>query len=70
MIGATASNSGLLITRLMVGITFGALFTGRFIRWTGRYRIIPIVSLSIAALSFVAFIDVTRRRLSSITSWR
>ncbi|HXR85989.1 MAG TPA: MDR family MFS transporter [Stellaceae bacterium] len=60
VIGATASNSGLLITPLMIGITFGALFTGRFIRWTGRYRIIPIVSLSIAALSFVAFIDVTR----------
>jgi EmrB/QacA subfamily drug resistance transporter len=60
VIGATASNSGLLITPLMVGITVGALSTGRFIRWTGRYRIIPIVSLSIAALSFVAFIDVTQ----------
>jgi MFS family permease len=60
VIGATASNSGLLITPLMVGITVGALSTGRFIRWTGKYRIIPIVSLSIAALSFAAFIEVTR----------
>ncbi|HEY3918521.1 MAG TPA: MDR family MFS transporter [Stellaceae bacterium] len=60
VIGATASNSGLLITPLMIGITIGALFTGRFIRWTGRYKIIPIVGLSIAALAFIGFIDVTR----------
>jgi len=59
VIGATASNSGLLITPLMVGITVGALATGRAIRWTGRYKFIPIVSLSIAALSFLGFIDVT-----------
>jgi EmrB/QacA subfamily drug resistance transporter len=60
VIGATASNSGLLITPLMIGITIGALSTGRFIRWTGHYKVIPIVSLSLAALSFIGFIDVTR----------
>ena len=60
VIGATASNSGLLITPLMIGITIGALATGRIIRWTGRYKLIPIVSLGIAGLSFLGFIDVTR----------
>jgi EmrB/QacA subfamily drug resistance transporter len=60
VLGATASNSGLLITPLMIGITVGALATGRFIRWTGRYKIIPLVSLSIAALSFLGLMEVTR----------
>jgi MFS family permease len=60
VLGASASNSGLLITPLMVGITIGALLTGRFIRWTGRYKIIPLVSLSIAALSFLGMMEITR----------
>ncbi|HVA15549.1 MAG TPA: MDR family MFS transporter [Stellaceae bacterium] len=59
VIGATASNSGLLITPLMIGITIGALSAGRFIRWTGRYKIIPLVGLSIAALAFLGFSGVT-----------
>ena len=60
VLGASASNSGLLITPLMVGITIGALLTGRFIRWTGRYKIIPLLSLTIAALSFLGMMEVTR----------
>ena len=60
VIGTTASNSGLLITPLMIGITVGALTTGRFIRWTGRYKIIPLVGLSVAALSFLGLMEITR----------
>jgi EmrB/QacA subfamily drug resistance transporter len=60
VIGATAGNSGVLITPLVIGISVGAICTGRIIRWTGRYRIIPIVSLSLAALAFIGFVDVTR----------
>jgi hypothetical protein len=44
----------------MIGITIGALSTGRFIRWTGRYKIIPLIGLSIAALAFLGFTEVTR----------
>jgi MFS family permease len=44
----------------VIGISVGAICTGRVIRWTGRYRIIPIVSLSLAALAFIGFVDVTR----------
>ncbi len=60
VIGATASNSGLLITPMMIGITIGATLTGRFIRYTGRYKLVPLVSLGIAALSFLLFVGVTR----------
>src|SRR5579875_353410 len=60
VIGATAGNSGLLITPLMVGITIGALATGRIIRWTGRYKMIPLVGLPVAALAFFGFVGVTR----------
>ena len=29
----------------MIGITFGATVTGRFIRMTGRYKFVPMVEL-------------------------
>jgi EmrB/QacA subfamily drug resistance transporter len=60
VIGASAGNSGLLITPMMLGITIGATFTGRFIRLTGRYKIVPLIGLSIAVASFLLFVGVTR----------
>jgi EmrB/QacA subfamily drug resistance transporter len=60
VIGATASNSGLLITPMMIGISIGAFATSQFVRRTGRYKFVPLVSFAIAAASFLLFIDVTR----------
>jgi EmrB/QacA subfamily drug resistance transporter len=60
VIGKTASNSGLLITPLMIGITIGALAAGRFIRWTGKYKLVPLIGLAIATAAFVGFVFVTR----------
>ncbi len=60
VIGATASNSGLLITPLVVGITIGALAAGRFIRWTGKYKLVPLIGLVFGFASFIGFLEVTR----------
>ena len=60
VIGATASNSGLLITPMMIGITIGATLTGRFIRLTGRYKMVPLIGLGIAVASFLLFVGVDR----------
>ena len=59
VMGATASNSGLLILPYMLGITAGATVTGRFIRITGRYKIVPLIGLGVAAVSFLLFVGVT-----------
>jgi EmrB/QacA subfamily drug resistance transporter len=60
VIGATASNSGLLITPMMIGISIGAFATSQFVRRTGKYKFVPLVSFAIAAVSFLLFIGVTR----------
>jgi MFS family permease len=60
VIGTSASNSGLLILPLMIGITVGATATGRLVRRTGRYKLFPIVGFALAALSFLALAGVTR----------
>ena len=60
VIGATAGNSGLLITPMMIGISVGAFATSQFVRRTGRYKFVPLVSFAIAAASFLLFAGVTR----------
>src|SRR6185437_8576500 len=45
---------------LMGAASVGATFTGRFIRYTGRYKMVPLVGLSIAAASFLLFLGVDR----------
>ncbi len=60
VIGATASNSGLLITPMMIGISIGAFATSQFVRRTGRYKFVPLVGFALAAVAFLAFVEVTR----------
>jgi EmrB/QacA subfamily drug resistance transporter len=60
VIGASASNSGLLILPFMLGITVGATATGRLIRYTGRYKPFPLGGFTLAALAFFFFVMVDR----------
>lgn len=53
VLGTSASNSGLLILPLMIGMTVGGFVTGRLIRVTGRYKIFPIIGLSLTAVAFL-----------------
>jgi EmrB/QacA subfamily drug resistance transporter len=55
VIGASASNSGLLIAPMMVGMTTAGFVAGHAIRITGRYKIFPIAGGFIAAIAFVLF---------------
>jgi len=56
VIGASASNSGLLILPYMIGITAGATATGRLV----RYKPFPLGGFALAALAFFFFILVNR----------
>jgi EmrB/QacA subfamily drug resistance transporter len=53
VLGTSASDSGLLLLPLMIGMTLGGFVTGRLIRVTGRYKIFPILGLALASISFL-----------------
>ncbi|HEX6499127.1 MAG TPA: MDR family MFS transporter [Micromonosporaceae bacterium] len=59
--GMTATNSGLLLLPLMLGITGATTVSGRIISATGRYKIFPVVGLALtsAALALFATMDAT-----------
>ena len=66
VIGASASNSGLLIMPMMIGITISATATGRLIRYTGRYKTFPLIGMAIAIVGFLCFLGVTPATPASI----
>jgi EmrB/QacA subfamily drug resistance transporter len=48
--GASASDSGLLLVPLMLGLLGASTLAGQIITRTGRYRVFPIVGTALAAL--------------------
>lgn len=67
--GATATNSGLLILPLMVGMLSASIVTGQMITRTGRYRRFPIIGMALAtvALFLLSTMDSsTTRPVSSL----
>ena len=50
--GDTATNSGLLLMPQMIGILVGTIGAGRLTTRTGRYKIFPLVGLTLLAASF------------------
>lgn len=51
VVGASATNSGLLLLPMMVGIIGMSVISGRLISRTGRYKIFPVVGTLLATLA-------------------
>lgn len=51
VVGASATNSGLLLLPMMMGIIVASVGGGRLITRTGRYKIFPVVGSVLAALA-------------------
>jgi EmrB/QacA subfamily drug resistance transporter len=47
--GASATDSGLVLVPLMLGLLSASVFSGRVITRVGRYRMFPIVGMAVAA---------------------
>jgi MFS family permease len=59
--GASATNSGLLLLPLMLGILVTTIASGRVISKTGRYKIFPILGFALMTIGLIA--------LSTIDAW-
>jgi EmrB/QacA subfamily drug resistance transporter len=65
--GASASNSGLLIVPVMLGLLSASMGAGQFITRTGRYRLFPIagMALSTVGLFLLSTLDTGSSRWES-----
>ncbi len=50
VLGSTASDSGALLTPMMLGMIFGSITTGQLISRTGRYKMFGVVGLGLATV--------------------
>jgi MFS family permease len=48
--GASASNSGLLLVPLLLGLVGSSMVAGQIVTRTGRYRVLPIVGMAVATV--------------------
>ena len=65
--GASATNSGLLLVPLMIGMLGASVFAGQVVTRTGRYRVLPIIGTAVAAvgLFLLSTMDAATPRLES-----
>src|SRR5262249_50683724 len=65
--GATATNSGLLITPLMLGMICTSIVAGQVVSRTGRYRFFPVCGMALVSLGMllVSTLDVHSSRVQS-----
>jgi len=65
--GASATNSGLLLVPLMMGMLGASVFAGQVVTRTGRYRVLPITGTAVAAagLFLLSTMDAATSRLQS-----
>lgn len=65
--GTSASNSGLLLLPLLLGLIAASMFAGQYVSRTGRYRVFPIVGTAIATLGIflLSTLDTESSRIES-----
>ena len=65
--GASASNSGLLLVPLMIGLISASMVVGQVVSRTGRYRAFPIAGMAVASLGMflLSTLGVDSSRLQS-----
>jgi EmrB/QacA subfamily drug resistance transporter len=65
--GATASNSGLLITPLMLGVIVTSIVAGQVVSRTGHYRLFPTCGMALVAIGtfLISSLDVDSTRAES-----
>lgn len=65
--GASASNSGLLIVPVMLGLLSASVTAGQIITRTGHYRVFPVIGMAVASLGvfLLSTLDVGSSRWES-----
>jgi EmrB/QacA subfamily drug resistance transporter len=54
VLGAVATNAGLMLSPLMGGVIVASVVGGRLVSRTGRYKVFPVIGLAVALAAFLA----------------
>ncbi len=59
VVGFSATNSGLVLTPMMVGVVLASAIVGQVVSRTGKYRVMAILGMSVATLGMFLFTRVS-----------
>lgn len=59
VVGFSATNSGLMLTPMMVGVVLASAIVGQVVSRTGKYRVMAILGMSVATLGMFLFTRVS-----------
>jgi predicted MFS family arabinose efflux permease len=66
LMGASPSRAGLMIAPMMGGVIVASFSGGRIVSRTGRYKLLPVVGLFAATLSYATLAWATRAGISAL----
>ncbi|HVA88460.1 MAG TPA: MDR family MFS transporter [Chloroflexota bacterium] len=66
--GASATNSGLLLLPLMLGILVTTIISGRVISKTGRYKLFPVLGFALMTIGLIALSTIDARTSRLVAS--
>lgn len=70
VLGQSATNSGLLLLPFMFGVVSGSIIAGQITSRTGKYRLVGLVSLSIAVMALFLLSRLTRDTTNATIIWQ
>lgn len=68
--GVSATNSGIILMPMMVGMIITSLAGGQIVSRTGKYRVITILGMFFAVLGMAVFIQIGQDTSYAALSWR
>lgn len=70
VVGVTATNSGLILMPMMIGLIVASVLAGQIVSQTGKYRFITIAGMAITVLGMALLIKIGLNTTNTALIWR
>ena len=70
VVGVSATNSGLILLPMMVGLIVASVLAGQIVSRTGKYRVLTIIGMVVTVLAMVLLTGIGTGTSNASLSWR
>jgi len=70
VVGVSATNSGLILMPMMIGLILASILCGQIVSITGKYKVLTIIGMIITVIGMALFIQIGVNTTNTGLSWR
>lgn len=70
VVGVSATNSGLILMPMMIGLMLASILCGQIVSVTGKYKVLTIIGMIITVIGMALFIQIGVNTTNAGLSWR